>query len=70
MAMTKAQIQQRSDLKRGIGKKSFSMHRSDIALIEQLAAHMGIPQVEMVTRAVRELAQRQGLELPSDRRNS
>lgn len=62
MAMTQVEIQRRSDAKRGIKKKAFSLHTSDIALIERLAAHMGQSQVATLMQAVRELAARQQLQ--------
>lgn len=56
MAMTPAQIQKRSDDKRGVKTKGLKMKLEDIALLERLAAETGLPQAELVARALREFA--------------
>lgn len=56
MAMTPAQIQKRSDDKRGVKIKGLKMKLEDIELLEKLSAETGLPQAELVARALREFA--------------
>ena len=44
MAMTKAEIQKRSDEKRGVKVKGIKMKLEDIALLESLSAQSGKTQ--------------------------
>ncbi|UNU73292.1 hypothetical protein LU293_09540 [Moraxella nasovis] len=46
------QIQYDSDAKRGMKTKGFKLHIDDIAMIEQTAKRLGIPQNELIVRAV------------------
>lgn len=66
MAMSQTDIQRRSTILRGVKPKAFTMHLADIDLIERLANALGETQLDTVLRAVRELAQRQGVPLPSE----
>ena len=59
MALSRNEIQKKSDQKRGVKNKAFKMKLEDIALIEQTAARLGISQIDLVVRAVKELAERQ-----------
>ena len=58
MALSRNEIQKKSDQKRGVKNKAFKMKLEDIALIEQTAARLGISQIDLVVRAVKELAER------------
>lgn len=46
------QIQYYSDEKHGVKIKGFKLHLDDIALIEQLAARLGIPKNQLIMDAV------------------
>jgi len=61
MAMTKKEIQERSDLKRGVKLKSFKLHSSVIELLEQLSSKTGKSQTELVSDGVRYLAEKYGV---------
>ncbi len=58
MALSRNEIQKKSDEKRGVKVKAFKMKLEDIALIEETAAKLGISQVDLVVRAVRELQEK------------
>ena len=58
MALSRNDIQKKSDEKRGVKVKAFKMKLEDIALIEETAAKLGISQVDLVIRAVRELQEK------------
>ncbi len=58
MALSRNDIQKKSDEKRGVKVKAFKMKLEDIALIEETAAKLGISQVDLVVRAVRELQEK------------
>ena len=58
MALSRNEIQKKSDEKRGVKVKAFKMKLEDIALIEQTAARLGLSQIDLVVRAVKELAER------------
>lgn len=57
MALSRNEIQKKSDEKRGVKVKAFKMKLEDIALIEQTAAKLGISQVDLVIRAVQQFAE-------------
>lgn len=59
MAMTRAEINAKSDAKRGIKQKSFKLHESTIAKIEQLSQELGMSQAKLITLAVEQLEQAQ-----------
>ncbi|MCP1659344.1 hypothetical protein [Neisseria perflava] len=59
MALSRNEIQKKSEEKRGVKVKGFKLKLEDIALIEQTAAALGISQADLVVRAVRELAARE-----------
>lgn len=54
------QIQYDSDAKRGVKIKGFKLHLDDIAMIEQVAERLGLPQNQLIVEAVR--AYEKGLE--------
>lgn len=56
MAMSIAEIQKRSDIKRGVKTKGFKLHLDTIALIEQLSEELNISQAQLITQAVQQLA--------------
>ncbi|STQ99819.1 Uncharacterised protein [Kingella potus] len=58
MALSRHEIQKKSDQKRGVKNKAFKMKLEDIALIEETAQRLGISQIDLVVRAVREYAER------------
>ena len=53
MAMTKAEIQKRSDEKRGVKVKGIKMKLEDIALLESLSAQSGKTQAEIIATALK-----------------
>ncbi|WP_289006144.1 hypothetical protein [uncultured Kingella sp.] len=57
MALSRNDIQKKSDEKRGVKVKAFKMKLEDIALIEETAAKLGISQVDLVIRAVQQFAE-------------
>ncbi|QLB20088.1 ribbon-helix-helix protein, CopG family [Vespertiliibacter pulmonis] len=59
MAMSIAEIQKRSDIKRGVKVKGFKLHLDTIALIEQLSKELNISQTQLVTQAVQQFAEQQ-----------
>lgn len=57
MALSRNEIQKKSDEKRGVKVKAFKMKLEDIALIEETAAKLGISQADLVIRAVQQFAE-------------
>lgn len=55
MAMSRAEINAKSEAKRGIKLKAFKLHESTVAQIEQLAKQLGIPQNQLIKLAVERL---------------
>lgn len=55
MAMSRAEINARSDAKRGVKVKGFKLHESTIAQIEQLAQQLGLSQSQLIKLAVERL---------------
>lgn len=53
MALTRVQINQKSDEKRGVKTKGFKLHINDIALIEQASKDLNIPQSQLIVDAVK-----------------
>ncbi|MGX2975841.1 ribbon-helix-helix protein, CopG family, partial [Ursidibacter arcticus] len=53
MAMTRQEINAKSDAKRGIKQKSLKLHIDTISLLEQLSQEMGIGQNQVVTLALK-----------------
>lgn len=53
MALTRTEIQKRSDDKKGIKVKGFKLHIDDIALIEKFSTDLGVPQSKLIIDAVR-----------------
>lgn len=56
MAQTQAEIQARSDAKRGVKVKSYKLPIATIDLVTALAAASGKPQSAIITEAVQLLA--------------
>ncbi len=52
MALSRHEIQKKSDAKRGIKTKAFSLDADTIALLERLAAETGLPQVQVLKNAL------------------
>lgn len=52
MALTRAEINRRSEAKRGIKNKAFKLDMDTIALLERLAAETGLPQVQVLKAAL------------------
>lgn len=52
MAMSRTELQKRSDDKRGVKLKAFKLPVAVIAEIEQLAEANGIPQNQLIMQAV------------------
>lgn len=53
MALTRVEIQAKSDQKRGVKVKGFKLHVDDIALIEQASKSLDIPQAKLIVDAVK-----------------
>ena len=56
MALSRQEIQKRSNEKRGIISKAFSLDADTLALFEQLAAQTGKSQVQILKEALQEYA--------------
>lgn len=56
MAMTRAEINAKSEAKRGIKQKAFKLHIDTIALIERLASEYQLPHNQLIKLAVERLA--------------
>ena len=53
MALTRAEIQQKSDAKRGVKTKGFKLHVDDIALIEKASNQLDVPQAQLIMDAIK-----------------
>lgn len=58
MAMSRNEIQAKSEAKRGIKAKSFKLPVAFIAEIEALSEKLGIPQNQLIIQAVEEFKQK------------
>lgn len=58
MAMSRNEIQAKSEAKRGIKAKSFKLPVAFIAEIEALSERLGIPQNQLIIQAVEEFKQK------------
>ncbi|PJG82109.1 hypothetical protein [Caviibacterium pharyngocola] len=58
MALSRTEIVNRSNAKRGIKQKAFKLHESTIELIEQLAKQHNIPQNQLIKLAVEKFAEK------------
>ncbi len=58
MAMSRNEIQAKSEAKRGIKAKSFKLPVAFIAEIEALSERLGIPQNQLLIQAVEEFKQK------------
>ncbi len=52
MALSRVQINARSEAKRGIKSKSFKLHQSAVDKIAQLSKETGISQSRLITEAI------------------
>ncbi|GEM_PF-416962 len=57
MARSISDIQKKSDERRGLKVKGIKLHVDTITLLEQLSEQLGIPQSQVVTRALYFLAE-------------
>lgn len=64
MALSRVQINARSEAKRGIKVKSFKLHESSIAYIEQISKQTGISQTRLITEAIQALGERYQVPAP------
>lgn len=53
MAKTIAEIQAKSDQKRGVKVKGFKLHLDDIALIEKASNDLNVSQAQLIVDAVK-----------------
>ena len=65
MSLSRTEIQKRSDQKRGIKTKAFSLDTATIALFEQLAAATGQTQAAVLREALAEYAAKRGITPPT-----
>lgn len=56
MALSRSEINQRSNERRGVVNKAFKLKQETVDLIIQLAEQRGLSQVQLVTLAVQQLA--------------
>lgn len=61
MALSRAEIQKKSDIKRGVCTKTYRLSREDVRLIDKLADQSGIARGQLIAEAVREWAEKRGL---------
>ncbi|WP_409500208.1 ribbon-helix-helix protein, CopG family [Mannheimia glucosida] len=59
MAMSRNEIQAKSEAKRGIKQKSFKLPLEVIAEIEELSQKLNIPQNQLIIQAVQQFRQNQ-----------
>lgn len=52
MALSRTAIQKKSNEKRGVKSKAFSLDADTIALFEKLSAQTGLPQVQVLKAAL------------------
>ena len=57
MALSRIEINARSEAKRGIKVKSFKLHESTIAHIEQISQQTGLSQTKLITQAIEMLGE-------------
>lgn len=57
MALSRTEIQKRSDEKRGIVQKNFKLPAETVELIKTEAEKRGIPQAALITLAVKSLSE-------------
>lgn len=61
MAMSRVEINAKSDAKRGVKVKGFKLHESTIYQIEQLAKQLEISQTQLIKLAVEKLQEQTNL---------
>lgn len=49
---TRTQIQRESDERLGIMTKAYKLHRDDVAMIKATAERLGLPQNQLIVKAV------------------
>ncbi|MDY4280867.1 MAG: ribbon-helix-helix protein, CopG family [[Pasteurella] mairii] len=57
MAMTRAEINARSDKKRGVRVQSYKLHEDIITLVAQLSEQTGLSKTQVVTQALLQFAE-------------
>ena len=53
MALTRVQINQKSDEKRGVKTKAFKLNINDIAMIKQTAIDLNMSEAKLVVEAIK-----------------
>ena len=53
MALTRVQINQKSDEKRGVKTKGFKLNINDIAMIKQTAIDLNMSEAKLVVEAIK-----------------
>lgn len=53
MALSRAEINERSNEKRGIKNKAFKLNIDDIAMIKQTAIDLGLSEAKLVVEAIK-----------------
>lgn len=62
MALSRNEIQKKSDTKRGIVQKNFKLRGETVELLARLAEHTGKPQNNVLADALAAYAEKMGLE--------
>lgn len=57
MALTKKEIQEKSDKKRGVRMVGFKLHEDVIALLAELAEQSGLSKTQIVTQGIKLFAE-------------
>lgn len=57
MAMTKQEIQAKSDAKRGVRVQSYKLHEDVIALLAELSEQTGLSKTQIVTNGIKMFAE-------------
>ncbi|WP_249961510.1 ribbon-helix-helix protein, CopG family [Histophilus somni] len=57
MAMTKQEIQAKSDAKRGVRLQSYKLHEDVIALLAELSSQTGLSKTQIVTQGIKLFAE-------------
>lgn len=59
MALTKQEIQAKSDAKRGVRLQSYKLHEEVIALLAELSEQTGLSKTQIVTQGIALFAEKQ-----------
>ncbi|MFD0965316.1 MULTISPECIES: hypothetical protein [Pasteurellaceae] len=57
MAMTRAEINAKSDKKRGVRLQSYKLHEDVIALLAELSSQTGLSKTQIVTQGIKLFAE-------------